>query len=72
MSNFDVDLLEKLYGITDGAVCAANQVLYNPEYRGIEFDLLPWCFERKLPVMAYSPVGQGGDLLNAPVPLATL
>ncbi len=67
VSNFDVHLLGRLYGITGGAVCAANQVLYNPGYRGIEFDLLPWCFERKLPVMAYSPVGQGGDLLNAPV-----
>lgn len=65
VSNFDVDLLERLYAVTDGARCAANQVLYNPEYRGIEFDLLPWCFDRKLPVMAYSPVGQGGDLLSS-------
>ena len=65
VSNFDVDLLERLHGATHGAGCAANQVLYNPEFRGIEFDLLPWCFKRKLPVMAYSPVGQGGDLLNS-------
>ena len=43
--------------------CATNQVLYNPEARGIEFDLLPWCLERHMPVMAYSPVGQGGSLL---------
>ena len=48
-------------------MCAANQVLYNPEYRGIEFDLLPWCGQHNVAVMDYSPVGQGGDLLHAPV-----
>ena len=62
MSNFDVDDLEEL-GENAGA-CAADQILYNPEYRGPEFDLLPWCRERRLPIMAYSPVGQGGDLLR--------
>ena len=46
--------------------CATNQVLYNPEARGIEFDLLPWCAERHIPVMAYSPAGQGGSLLSHP------
>ena len=44
--------------------CATDQVLYNPQARGIEFDLLPWCATRHLPVMAYSPVGQGGSLLR--------
>ena len=46
--------------------CATNQVLYNPEARGIEFDLLPWCAGRHIPVMAYSPAGQGGGLLSHP------
>ncbi len=41
VSNFDVDDLEEL-GENAGA-CAADQILYNPEYRGPEFDLLPWC-----------------------------
>ena len=49
-----------------GAACATNQVLYNPDRRGIEFDLLPWCAEHGIPVMAYSPVGQGGRLLRNP------
>ncbi len=62
VSNFDVDDLEEL-GKRAGS-CAANQILYNPEYRGPEFDLLPWCHERRLPIMAYSPVGQGGGLLR--------
>lgn len=64
VSNFDMDDLEEL-GDQAGA-CATDQILYNPEYRGPEFDLLPWCRARRMPVMAYSPVGQGGDLLRHP------
>jgi len=70
VSNFDVDDLE---GLGPGA-CAANQVLYNPEARGIEFDLLPWCSARGLPVMAYSPVGQArccGRARCGPLPPVT-
>ncbi|MCQ9426364.1 aldo/keto reductase [Pseudomonas sp. LJDD11] len=62
VSNFDVsDLLE-----LDDSRCASNQVLYNPSQRGIEFDLLPWAADRHLPLMAYCPIGQGGDLLWHP------
>ena len=60
VSNFDVADMEEL----GPSQVAANQVLYNPEARGIEFNLLPWCAKRHLPVMAYSPVGQGGSLLR--------
>ncbi len=63
VSNFDVADLEEL-GPDALDACATNQVLYNPEHRGIEFDLLPWCQERGMPIMAYSPVGQGGRLLQ--------
>ena len=62
VSNFDVDDLEELGHHLPA--CATDQVLYNPEYRGPEFDLLPWSQEHKLPIMAYSPVGQGGSLLR--------
>jgi diketogulonate reductase-like aldo/keto reductase len=64
VSNLDTDEMEELFGFAAGRACAANQVLYNPEARGIEFDLMPWCRERNIPVMAYSPVGQGGRLLR--------
>ncbi len=64
VSNFDVDDLEELG--ESAPACAADQILYNPEHRGPEFDLLPWCQERRLPIMAYSPVGQGGALLWHP------
>ncbi|MDD0995185.1 aldo/keto reductase [Pseudomonas sp. TNT2022 ID1044] len=59
VSNFDVDDLLEL----NTPVCATNQVLYNLEQRGIEFDLLPWCQQHKMPIMAYCPIGQGGKML---------
>ena len=67
MSNFDVDDTEELFALSGGSACAANQILYNPEYRGIEFDLLPWSQRHNVAPMAYSPVGQGGNLLQSPV-----
>ncbi len=70
VSNLDTDEMEDLRGVPGGAACATNQVLYNPEERGIEFDLLPWCARHAMPVMAYSPVGQAGGLLRAPALLA--
>ena len=59
VSNFDVDEMET---VPEG--CFTNQVLYNLEARGVEFDLLPWSRRKRMPVMAYSPVGQGGRLLK--------
>lgn len=59
VSNFDVGDMNELVSIAGGDVVAANQVLYNLARRGIEFDLLPWCKDRKIPTMAYSPVDQG-------------
>jgi diketogulonate reductase-like aldo/keto reductase len=59
VSNFDVDDLQELAA----PACATNQVLYNLEERGIEFDLLPWCQQHHMPVMAYCPIGQGGKML---------
>jgi diketogulonate reductase-like aldo/keto reductase len=67
VSNFDVAEMEEVAAIAPGQNCATDQVLYNPDSRGIEFDLLPWCAERRMPVMAYSPVGQGGRLLRSRV-----
>jgi diketogulonate reductase-like aldo/keto reductase len=66
VSNFDADDMAELAALPAGGQCATDQVLYNPEARGIEFDLLPWCAGRGMPVMAYSPVGQAGRLLRAP------
>jgi diketogulonate reductase-like aldo/keto reductase len=70
VSNLDAGEMQELAGVPGGGGCATNQVLYNPQARGIEFDLLPWCARAGIPVMAYSPVGQGGTLLRAPALLA--
>ena len=59
VSNFDPDDMAELEGLPGGGAVAANQVLYNLTRRGIEFDLLPRCRERGVPVMAYSPIEQG-------------
>jgi len=61
VSNLDVADLEELDGRGEPAssVCATDQVLYNLKRRGIEYDLLPWCRARGIPVMAYSPLEQG-------------
>lgn len=59
VSNFDTSEMRDLAALTGGSACATNQVLYNLARRGIEFDLLPWCAARSMPVMAYSPLEQG-------------
>ena len=41
-----------------GAAVATNQILYNLTRRGPEWDLIPWLRERRIPVMAYSPIEQ--------------
>ncbi len=64
VSNLDVDDLAELGAAL--ADCATDQVLYSLEARGPEFDLLPFAAGRGMPVMAYSPVGQGGALLRHP------
>jgi diketogulonate reductase-like aldo/keto reductase len=64
VSNFDVDDMEELWSIENGANCAVNQVLYNPKNREIESGLLQWSTNNKVPIMAYSPVGHGRGLLD--------
>jgi diketogulonate reductase-like aldo/keto reductase len=65
VSNFDTRDMEELVRVPGGVQCASNQVLYHVGSRGIEYDLLPWCTEHKIPLMAYSPLGQGGRLLQS-------
>lgn len=65
VSNFDTRDMQELARLQHGGNCATNQVLYHVGSRGIEFDLLTWCTEHRMPVMAYSPVGQGGRLLRS-------
>jgi len=57
VSNFSVGQMEDLFRVPQGDRCATNQVIYNFGNRGIEHDLLPWCAQHGMPVMAYSPLG---------------
>src|SRR5262245_42956078 len=65
VSNFKVSDMEDLFHLPNGDHCATNQVPYNVSNRSIERDLLPWCEERGMPVMAYSPLG-GNSLVRDP------
>lgn len=56
VSNFDLDDMLEAVALPGGAGIAANQVLYNLAERGIEWDMLGWCREHGIPVMAYSPL----------------
>ncbi|WP_209812281.1 aldo/keto reductase [Ammoniphilus resinae] len=62
VSNFDVADMKELWNNPGGQNCATNQVLYHLGSRGIDFDLLPWQEEQGVPLMAYSPLAQGGSL----------
>jgi len=67
VSNFSVHQMEDLFRVPNGDRCATNQVPYSLSDRSIERDLLPWCEQRHLPVMAYSPLsGDGGTLVRDP------
>lgn len=59
VSNFDTDDMKEVLSLPGSPKASANQVLYNLNRRGIEFDLLPWQRGSGIPIMAYSPVEQG-------------
>ncbi|MGC1457225.1 MAG: aldo/keto reductase [Steroidobacteraceae bacterium] len=63
VSNFDTAQMEDLMRVPDGHLCATNQVQYSLVNRRIEHDLLPWCVEHNMPVMAYSPLGGDNNLI---------
>jgi diketogulonate reductase-like aldo/keto reductase len=63
VSNFDTGQMEDLFRVPDGHRCATNQVSYSLRNRRIERDLLPWCTQHNMPVMAYSPLGGDNNLV---------
>ena len=62
VSNLDYADMQELWQVKGGEACATNQVLYHLASRGIEYDLLPWCQQHSMPVMAYCPLAQAGRL----------
>lgn len=65
VSNFDTNDMIELFSVKNGSNCAINQVLYHLGSRGVEYDLMPWLKEHNIPLMAYCPMAQGGDLKKA-------
>lgn len=65
VSNFDHEDMSDLLDTPGGEAVATNQVLYNLTRRGPEYDLLPWCRDNRVPVMAYSPIEQARMLDSA-------
>ena len=57
VSNFDVEDLEEAIAIADDGRIACNQVLYHLKERAIEHAVIPWCEQRSVAVVAYSPFG---------------
>ena len=73
VSNFDVKDLVEAEQVLQNERIACNQVLYNLRDRGIERQLLPYCINKGIAVVGYSPFGHGnfpssesveGDLLT--------
>jgi diketogulonate reductase-like aldo/keto reductase len=58
VSNLDVDDMAELWSVPGGRAVQTDQLLYNLTRRGIEWNLLPWLRERRIPIMAYSPIEQ--------------
>lgn len=64
VSNLDTADMQEL-AAAGGTSCATDQILYNLTRRSPEYDLLPWLADRRMPVMAYSPIEQGRLLENS-------
>lgn len=58
VSNFDLPELEEAWSLA-GERLACNQVAYHLLERTIEARVLPWCEAHGVPVVGYSPFGQG-------------
>jgi diketogulonate reductase-like aldo/keto reductase len=72
VSNFNRGQMEDLFRVPDGPRCATNQVAYSLRNRRIERDLLEWCTQHGIPLMAYSPLGGDNNLLVSDPTLAQI
>jgi diketogulonate reductase-like aldo/keto reductase len=57
VSNFDIADLEEAFALVGPGKIACNQVLYHLGDRTIEHEVIPWCEENGVAVVAYSPFG---------------
>ncbi len=64
VSNFNAGDMKEWAGLAGGEDVAANQILYNLSRRGPEWEVIPWCRQRQVAIMAYTPLEQGRILGN--------
>ena len=65
VSNLDLKELQEWLKLNRADQTLVDQVQYSIDTRGIDYDLLPWCLERKLGIMAYCPLSKGAIPGNA-------
>jgi diketogulonate reductase-like aldo/keto reductase len=66
VSNFDIGDLQAIPA-EDQQRLGCNQVFYNLAHRQVEWQVADWCRRHGTPLMAYSPLDQGGGMLRDPV-----
>ena len=64
VSNFNTEDMQEWVGLAGGETVASNQILYNLARRGPQWELVPWCRQHGITIMAYSPLEQGRILGN--------
>jgi len=65
VSNLDLDEMKELWSAPGGPAVQTNQLLYNLSRRNIEWDLLPWLRQHRIPTMAYSAIEQARLLADS-------
>ena len=59
VSNFDIDEMEEAQSYLNNHPIVSNQVRYNLNDRSIERDLAPYCEDKGITIMAYTPLDDG-------------
>jgi len=71
VSNFSVEQLKEAQAVTRHGI-VANQVPYSLTNRAIEDEVLPYCEENRITVLAYSPLAKGMNFIESHVGPETL
>ena len=59
ISNFTLEQMKDCESRELGQTVACNQLRYALTHRALEREILPWCEDKDIAIMAYSPVGIG-------------
>lgn len=66
VSNFSVRELAEARSVMAKHPIVSNQVLYNLKRRGIESELLPYCQQNQITILAYTPLASGSLAVDLP------